>query len=917
MAYNRKVTANYILTGLIVLLLVALTHQTGARVKHFKGFVKSLTENNDTTRPAAPKKDTTHADTVPADTVPVEIVDTTRHFAKDTSANDSMRIKVDTLTLSKDSISSPIAYKAEDSAVFILPTKQFFLYGKANTSYTGTKLDAGTIMFDQGTHLVTAYGGRDTGNNPLDLPTITQDGSESKSDTIRVNISGNQKAKLKNVFYKQGEMFIHAESVKKISKNTEYAFRSRFTTCNLDTPHYAFLTRKMKIVNSKLAVTGPTMPSFEGVPIPIVLPFGIFPLDRGRHSGFLPPAFVNDFSKGLGLEGLGYYKVLNDNWDVTTRANIYTYGGWNLDIKPDYFKRYAYRGTLDLAIQKTKILNTSTSILDPQEFTTSNSFFITWTHSTDQRARPGTSFSASVRAGSTKFNRLSNNYNFNNYNNQLASSITYSKTWDQGKYNLSIAANHNQNNNLGLINIQAPTINFTAATIYPFQKKDQVGPQKWYQKLGISYSGTALNQFSFYDSIFNFRKLLDTAMWGFDHRIPITLTLPAMGPILVSPSISYGERWFGQEVIKTWDSKRDTLLSAIQRGFYMERQVNFGVSMNTRLFGTYQFKAGRVAAIRHEVKPFISLSYQPDLTGPYNDSVQVNRQGTKQLYQKLAGGVISPFSPGRFGGISFGIDNLLEMKVRPKDGGDSTSTDSLRKVRLIDGFGLTGGYNLIAPGDSLNWQPVTFSLRSTLFNNVNITGSASVDPYAVDSFGNRINKFLWGQGKLGRFTGGNFALSTSLKSKSKDGKQDADRIQQDETLTPEQQQAQLDYVRQNPSEFVDFDIPWTLQLSLAINFARVRAPDLTHYFTQVSSNVNVNGDFSLSPKWKVGGGTYFDFRTLKIQTVNLFLTREMHCWQMSINLQLGTFKSFSVVINPKSGILRDLKINRTRSFATY
>ena len=79
----------------------------------------------------------------------------------------------------------------------------------------------------------------------------------------------------------------------------------------------------------------------------------------------------------------------------------------------------------------------------------------------------------------------------------------------------------------------------------------------------------------------------------------------------------------------------------------------------------------------------------------------------------------------------------------------------------------------------------------------------------------------------------------------------------------------------------------------------------------------MNGDFSLSPKWKVGGGTYFDFRTLKIQTINLFLTREMHCWQMAINLQLGTYKSFSVVINPKSGILRDLKINRNRSFATY
>lgn len=913
MAYNRKVTAKYILTGLIVLLLVAITHQIDARDKHFKGFFKSLTENDDTTRPAAGHRDSAaHADT------PIHAISDTTH--RDTALNDSMRkVTVDTLNISKDSIAAPINYKAEDSAVLVIPTKQFYLYGKANTDYQGTKLDAAKIHFDQATNLVIAEGGVDTGNNPLNLPTITQQGSSSKSKIIKYNTKTGR-ALTYDTYYKEGDMFIYAESLKKINKNTEYAYRSRFTTCNLDTPHYAFITRKMKIVNDKIAVTGPTMPSFEGVPIPIVIPFGIFPLERGRHSGFLPPAFINDFSKGLGLEGLGYYKVLGENWDVTTRANIYTYGGWNLDIKPEYYKRYAYRGTFDLALQKTKILNTSGLLTD--EFNTTNSFFITWTHSTDTRARPGTSFSASVHAGSTKFNRYSSNYNFNNYNNQLASSITYSKTWDQGKYNLSVAANHSQNNLSGLITVSAPTLSFTAATIYPFQKKDQVGPQKWYQKLGISYSGTALNQLSFYDSLLNFHKLLDTAMWGFDHRVPITLTLPALGPFLASPSISYEEKWFGQEILKSWDNKRDTLLSQIKRGFYMERQVSFGFSVNTRLFGTYKFKGGSIAAIRHEVKPFISLNYTPDLTGPFMDSVQVAANsggvpGRKQQYSKLAGGIIPAFSPGRFGGISFGIDNLLEMKVRSHGSDTSSSGDSTKKIRLIDGFGFTGGYNLIALGDTMNWQPVTFNLRSTLFNSINLTGSATVDPYGVDSFGNRINNFLWGKGKLGRFTGGNLALSTSFKSKPKDGKTDQDRVTPDETLTPDQQQQQLDYIRANPSEFVDFDIPWTLQLAMALNFSRVLSANLQQYITQVSSSVNVNGDFSLSPKWKVGGGTYFDFRTLKIQTVNLFLTREMHCWQMAINLQLGTFKSFSVVINPKAGILRDLKINRTRSFATY
>src|SRR5581483_1375376 len=347
------------------------------------------------------------------------------------------------------------------------------------------------------------------------------------------------------------EIYVNAERFKKIDKDVGYGYNNIFTTCNLDTPHFDFRSKKIKIINNKIAVTGPTYPEFEGVPIPIVLPFGIFPLNRGRHSGLLPPQFAQSEDFGLGLENFGYYKVLNDNWDVTTRANIYSYGGWSVNVSPEYYKRYKYRGALTLSLQKTKILNSSG--LAKEEFTTSNTFHISWNHSSDAKARPGTTFSASVNAGSTKYNQYVTNNSYTNYQNQLSSSITWSKTWNQGKYNLSVAANHDQNNNLGLVNVRLPTVNFSAATIYPFQKKDFVGTPKWYEKLGVSYTGTLLNQVSFYDSAFNFRRLLDTMQWGVEHNIPISLTLPPLGPIIMSPSISYAERWYGQRMILSWN----------------------------------------------------------------------------------------------------------------------------------------------------------------------------------------------------------------------------------------------------------------------------------------------------------------------------------------------------------------------------
>jgi LPS-assembly protein len=898
-----KTNINYFLLSVMALMLTAITFITDAKYKSPKPFFKLLTAYTDTTI----KNDTTVKPV--KDTSAKPLKDTSISNSADSSAisDTSGRIvTIDTLSFSKDSIDKPIEYSAEDSGVLIIDKKIFMLYGKAKAKHDDIALDANTIIYDQSTQVITAYGGTDTSLGVLNKPKLVQGATESTSDTIKFNMK-NQRGLTKNTYLKEGEMFVNAEKFKKITKDEGFGYRTTFTTCNLDTPHFDFRAKKIKIINNKIAVSGPAYPEFEGVPMPVAIPFGIFPLNRGRHSGFLPPQFASSQDFGLGLEGLGYYKVLGDNYDVTIRSNIYSYGGWSLNITPDYYKRYKYRGNFNLAIQKTKILNSSVSAKD--EFTTSNSFFITWTHSRDAKARPGTSFSASVRAGSTKYNQYVTNNSYTNFQNQLSSSITWSKTWNQGKYNLSVAANHDQNNNLGLVNLRIPTVNFSATTLYPLQPKEFAGTPKWYQKLGISYTGTLLNQMSFYDSIFNFSKLLDTAQWGVEHRIPISLTLPALGPFTISPSISYSERWYGQILNKNW--VKDTLITTTQRGFYTAREVSFGVSANTRIFGTFNFpKSKGIKAIRHEVKPFISMNYKPDLVSQYYKTVQIDTAGNATTYSVLSGGVLGAYSQGRFGGVSFGIDNLFEMKVKDKK---DTSASATKKIRLIDGLGVSGGYNLIA--DSLNWSPFSFSLRSTLFEKINITGSASMDPYGVDTLGRRVNRLLWKEGKIGRLTSGSLAISTSLRSKSKDGKTQEERIPVDETLTPDEQLQQLEYVRNNPSEFVDFDIPWNVSLSFSLSFYRSLAANLRDYTTTINSNLSINGDFSLTPKWKIGGNTYFDFKTAKIQQLSMFITREMHCWQLAINVTpVGLYRSFNITINPKSGILRDLRINRSRFF---
>ena len=828
----------------------------------------------------------------------------------DKSAPDSLAVR-DTIKISKDSIDAPVKYHSDDSSVLLVKGKQFILYGKAKAEYKDLKLDAATIAMDQNTKIIKAYGSLDTTGNPLSKPQFTQGELKTVSDSIFFSTQS-MKGLTKNTFLQEGEIFVNAQVLKKVGADETFAKNARFTTCNLDTPHFAFRARRMKLITNKLAVTGRVYPEIEQIPIPMIsLPFGIFPLNQARHSGVLLPSFTSSEDFGLGLEGLGYYKVINDHVDLTARTNLYSYGGWNLNLNSKYIERYHYTGSVNLSFLNNKTLNHNTGV--EQEFTTSNSFMLNWSHTRDNRARPGSNFSANVNFGSTKFNQSLLNNPYQNFQNQLSSSISYSKDW-RGKYNLSVNLNHNQNSNLRLVNLNLPTVAFNVVTFYPFQKKDQVGSGKWYEKIGIGYSGNIQNQLSFYDSAFNFKRLLDTAQWGAQHTIPITLSLPSLGPVTVSPSVSYEERWYGQSTLRTWDSAKSKVDTTIQKGFYTARQMSFGVGMNTRIFGTYKFGDGKIMAIRHEMRPSLSFSYHPDLASKYFYNTRVDTSGTVLRFSKYDGGIIGSFAEGAFGGISFGVDNLLEMKVK-----DTTDPKGNKKIKLLDGFGFNSSYNLLA--DSFALGNFSIYARSTLFEKINITASANLDPYKIDSKGYRVNSIEWDPAhfKFGRITGGNIAVSTSFKSKSKDGKTDKDRqMPADPFMTPDEQQRQLQYVRSNPAEFTDFNIPWNLTLSYSLNFSRVLKTDYTGFTTQTFSSLNFNGDFSLTDKWKLGGTGYYDVTNHSINQLSMFITREMHCWQLAINVTpIGLYRSFNISFSPKNGILRDLKINRSRTFSSY
>jgi hypothetical protein len=832
------------------------------------------------------------------------------------AGQDSTVSVTDTLNLpiSTDSLDAPVRYEAVDSGVLDIPNRKFFLYGKAHTSYQTLDLKAGTIELDNQSNTARAYFVRDSTGKVLDRPVLVDGDMTSESDSMFYNFK-TQRGLTKSTYTKQGEMFVYAERIKKTSASAFFASRGRFTTCNLDTPHFAFRSPKMKLVNNKWAYSGLAYPEFEGVPIPVGLPFGIYPLSQGRHSGLIAPQFTTTENFGVGLEGLGYYKVLNDYFDATIRTNIYSYGGYAINLSPTYRVRYRYNGGVRFSYQNTRI-----NFKGDPDFVSTKTFNFSWFHSMDGKARPGTNFSSNINFGSVKYNQYVPNNPQLNFTNQIASSIQYSKTWGNGMYNLSVTGNHSQNNNTGQYNVSLPNINMTVNTFYPFKPKESVGQAKWYEKLGVGYNGQMLNQFSFFDSDspyikYNLREIIDTMQWGAQHQIPISLALPALGPITVSPSVNFSERWYGQQVLRQWNDTAEKVDTIITKGFFAAREVSFGIGAQTAIFGTFNFgKNSNVRAIRHVIRPSLSANYKPDLQKKYYYTAQVDTNGTKLPFSVFDGSLYAPFSQGTFGGLSFGLQNNVEMKVRDKQ--DTTGENATKKIRLIDNFSITSAYNFLK--DTQQLDPFNILVSTTLFEKINITGSTLLNPYILDSMGRNTNKYAW-QGdrfSLGTFTGGSLSIGASFQSKKKDEKKNENEGRAaSDYYTPDEQMRQQEYIRNNPAEFADFEVPWSLTVGYALSFSRRQKPDYSGFETSFFSNLNLQGDFNISPKWKMGGSAIVDLKEAKIGTLTMFLSRELHCWQLAINIvPVGYYRSFNISISPRSAILRDLKVNRARTF---
>lgn len=815
----------------------------------------------------------------------LSIIDPISNVSTDSLTNDTIEIPS---SKSGTELTSEITYSAQDSIRFSVEEKKVYLYGQAQINYGDIELKAAYIEIDQETREVYAQGVIDSSGNAIGTPQFKSGDQDFEAEKMRYNFN-TKKGKIIDVVTQQGEGNLRGDKVKKTENDSYYIQDGGYTTCDADDPHYIIKAKKLKVIPNDKIVSGPAFLMFEGVYTPLVVPFALFPTKPGRKSGIIFPEYGESPSQGFFFKNFGYYLNLGDKIDLALTGDIYTRGSYGVRLTSNYNKRYKFNGRIELSHNSLR-----NSRKEFPDYSVQNNFFVKWRHTQDPKARPSTSFSSDVNFGTaTHFSNGLTTSAQDYLTNTFTSSISFAKRWIGKPFTLNINFKHSQNTNTNQVDVTLPQISFNVQRFYPFKRKAVIGKQRWYEKIGVTYTMNAENQVSTLDSIFLTRATLDRMRNGIKHAVGVSTNIKAFKYFTINPSVSYNERWFFQTLDKNWNNETQTLDVDTTYGFYSNRDVSANVSMTTTIYGLVQFKKGAIRGIRHVLNPTVSLRYAPKLTsdevGYYGPNGSIARYNHDDL------SIYGKAPSTNTGALNFGFGNTLEMKVRSK----KDTITGFRKIKILEALNISSGYNFFA--DSLNLSDIRISGRTRLLEKLSVNFNMNLSPYAQDTNLRSINKWLVNQtGQLTRLTTASVALNLSLNGQSR----------QTDYQSHAGTDAELAQINANKNLYIDFNIPWNATFSY--NFTvNNQVKDPSKRFVQT---LQFSGDVNLTPKWKVGVTSGYDFVNNDLSYTSLSIYRDLHCWEFSMTwVPFGAQQMWSFDLKVKSSILQDLKLSRRKN----
>lgn len=846
-------------------------------------------------------------------------------FVTDSTARADSIARADSLDLlSKSSLEQPAFSAARDSIIedFSDGKRMIYYYGDVSVTYGNMKLTADYMEYDMQKQTVFARGTKDSTGTWVGQPTMEEGGKTYTMEEVRYNFE-TRKARITNMITQESEGILHGKNIKMMPDQSINITKGKYTVCDCEHPHYYLHLTAAKVMTkpSQRTVFGPAYPVIEDVPLfPVVLPFGFIPKRPDRATGFLMPTFGEEASRGFFIRDVGMYFVIGDYFDLSLTGDIFTLGSWAVDVNSRYKVNYKCNGNFALTYS-----NDQTGERNSPDFFQTKNFAVRWSHSQDSKANPGMSFSASVNFSSPSNNRYNATSVTEALQNQISSSISWSKNWG-GKVNLSVNALHSQSSRDSSYSFTLPDVTLSVSRFYPFQRKDRVGKKKFYEEFSLAYNTKIVNKINFKASEFNQPGFWDKMQNGMSHNFQIGLpNFTLFKYINFTPSISYSMNWFFNKTEKVFNPETNSVEDVKGKMFsHFGATHNYsgGLSANTRLYGLFNFgKHHKLQAIRHIITPSISFNFSPEKATHFNGYRTLNYVDTLGVARSLdyniySGQVNSPPGRGKTASMSLSIGNNVEAKVR--DLQDTTGTGT-KKIKLIDNLSLSTGYNFLA--DSLNMNDISLSLSTSVFGKLGVNASARLSPYAVVPTGERtyatINKFngsVYGWDKPLRLTSANISLSYSFSGEGKINGNDGSSGSSGEGNTTNYTKVYYhpvtgEYIPGGWLYYTNPNSPWSVNISYSFSYSRSYSTAsyqllTNHRFTQA---ISLSGNVKITPALAINLTTGFDLMAMKMTTTQLSATYDLHCFNISVSwVPTGTWKSWSFRIAANASALADL-----------
>jgi hypothetical protein len=750
------------------------------------------------------------------------------------------RVSVDAQTpiMGETEAVQTISYSA-DSVDYDVNEKVIRLNGNSLIQYGTLELDAETIELDTETKLMIA-----------ESTPVLKDGENILIGRRMVYNMDTEVGIVYDGITDVEEGICTGSEMRKVDDETLNVYDGTYSTCRLKDPHYDISSRMMRILKDDKAVAKPVVMRIEEIPV-FYLPFYIFSIKKGRHSGLLIPNYNEDLVQGKYLSRLGYYWATNDYMDLTFASDLYENGNLKLDIDYRYALMYVIpSGALNLNAQ-----------LYPSDGDRRYSSQFRHSHmiSRDLKIYANSAYNAHEKRDGQDSKTLNN-------------TLTLTRRWkDTGTLNVNLRSNRN------LITRDKveylPTLTFsTYSRAFLTNEDSEAGDvvTHWYNKFYHSTRTVFIRSRVVSDDRMTAHNAAETSCTLSSRQMLFGwLNFPTSVQVkgaVFNNRPRYDDE--GNETGTDWG--------------YFPRIFAYGdTRMNMTIRGLYNPDLPGVQGVLHTVKPSVGFQYTP-YYGRYFYKYSYEQDGTIYSGEKRRFYSIGSIGsvPGEKRFLNYSLVNSLDLKWK----GDEKE----EKFHLTS-LSLSGTYDFLNEESPLSPYQLSFNLNP--FRNASFNMTTRWDPYGKE----------WGpintSSRITLSGTGNEGEEESYIRELMKEEGDGEKPEEEALIGP-------DYFYETGEQPVQ-KRPWRISLSLLWT----KFPSTG----TVNSSVTGSAQFNLTRNWRFNVNAGYNITDEEFTHQSLYVVRDLHCWEILFNWhRYGDIWNYKLLIRIKK--IPEIKIEHREQF---